>query len=586
MAKNTAVNKTSRKKSPKLSIVIPAYKEEKNIYRTIDTIVKAHDCLNYSYEVIVVVDGSPDKTAEKAREHKSKNVRVFEYHPNHGKGYALKFGTTKAIGDIITFTDAGGDFDPKQFDKFVQLMEIFDADFVLGSKRHPASRVNYPLKRRIFSKIYQMMIRILFGLNVTDTQAGLKFLKRDIAKDVMPRVLVKQYAFDLEMLVIAHQLGYHRVFEAPIELDFNAVGSGINFKTIRKMIIDTLAVFYRAKILNYYRRSSEEKNMMIEKQAVAKTEKYLGKNYLIAGGAGFLGANMAKKILDNGGKVLVIDNLQTGNVRNLAELKKYKKFSFKKFDICQPLKFCGKFDFVLNYACPASPPKYYLDPIKTLETCSIGTENLLKFALKNDARFFHTSTSEVYGDPLEHPQKESYAGNVQAYCKRSCYDEGKRYAEALIYQGRNQKGINTGVIRIFNTYGPLMDPDDGRVISNFIKQALKGDDITIQGTGRQTRSFCFVDDQIDAQLKFIHSDLEGPINVGNPVEFTMLELAEKVIKLTNSKSKIIYVPAAVSDPKMRKPDITKAKKQLDWKPKITLDEGLKRTISWFKNIGY
>ncbi|MCX6810273.1 MAG: GDP-mannose 4,6-dehydratase [Candidatus Berkelbacteria bacterium] len=315
-------------------------------------------------------------------------------------------------------------------------------------------------------------------------------------------------------------------------------------------------------------------------------KKYSNKNYLIAGGAGFLGANMAKRILENGGQVLVIDNLQTGNSRNLAELKKFKKFSFKKHDICQPLKFGGNFDFVLNYACPASPPKYYLDPIKTLETCSLGTENLLKFALSNDARFFHTSTSEVYGDPLEHPQKESYAGNVQSYSMRSCYDEGKRYAEALIYQARHQKGINTGIVRIFNTYGPLMDPDDGRVVSNFIKQALSGDDITIQGSGKQTRSFCFVDDQIDAQLKFIHSDLEGPINIGNPVEFTMLELAEKIIKLTDSKSKIVHIPPAISDPKMRKPDISLAKKQLNWTPKIVLDEGLKRTVDWFKSIEY
>jgi glycosyltransferase involved in cell wall biosynthesis len=250
---------TRRAKHPKLSIVIPAYKEEKNIYRTIDKIVKVHDRLNYSYEVIVVVDGSPDRTAQEAKRHKSKFVKVHDCHPNKGKGHALKYGTAWAEGDIITFTDAGGDFDPAQFDKCVKLMEIFDADFVLGSKRHPASKVNYPAKRRMFSKIYQMMIKILFGLNVTDTQAGLKFLKREVAKDVVPRALVKQYAFDLEMLVIANQLGYRRVFEAPIEMDFNAVGSGINTKTIKKMITDTLAVFYRSKILNYYRKQQKDK---------------------------------------------------------------------------------------------------------------------------------------------------------------------------------------------------------------------------------------------------------------------------------------------------------------------------------------
>jgi glycosyltransferase involved in cell wall biosynthesis len=248
------------KKAPKLSIIIPAYKEEKNIYSTIDRIVRVHERLSYTYEVVVVVDGSPDKTAEKARAHKSKNVFVHTYKTNRGKGYALKYGTNKARGEIITFTDAGGDFDPVQFDKCVKLLEIFDADFVLGSKRHPASKVNYPAKRKLFSKIYQLMIKILFGLNVTDTQAGLKFLKRKVAKDVVPRALVKQYAFDLEMLVIAHQLGYRRVFEAPVELDFNAIGSGINFKTIKKMITDTLAVFYRARILDYYRKSGKNKS--------------------------------------------------------------------------------------------------------------------------------------------------------------------------------------------------------------------------------------------------------------------------------------------------------------------------------------
>ncbi|TSC93642.1 MAG: dTDP-glucose 4,6-dehydratase [Candidatus Berkelbacteria bacterium Athens1014_28] len=569
---------------PKLSIIIPAYNEEKNIYQTIDRIVKVHDRLGYDYEVLVVVDGSPDKTATVAKSHRSKNLRVLSYQPNRGKGYALKYGTSHALGEIITFTDAGGDFDPKQFDKFVKLLEIFDADFVLGSKRHPASKVNYPRRRRIFSKIYQLMIKILFGLNVTDTQAGLKFLKRDVARDVVSRALVKQYAFDLEMLVIAHQLGYKRIFEAPIELDFNAVSSGINFKTIKKMIIDTLAIFYRARILNYYRKQKMIKEKTQKIQKIGK--KLVGRNYLIAGGAGFLGANLTKKILEEGGQVVVVDNLQTGNIRNLGELKKFKNFRFKKWDICQPLKIRDHFDYVLNLACPASPPKYYLDPIKTLETNSIGTENLLKFANKNNARFFHTSTSEVYGDPKEHPQKESYSGNVEPYAMRSCYDEGKRYAEALIYQAQHQKNVNTGVVRVFNTYGPMMDPDDGRVVSNFVKQALSGEDITIQGSGRQTRSFCFVDDLVEVMMKFIHSDLEGPINIGNPKEFTILELAKKVIELTGSKSKIIHIEPAISDPKIRRPDITLVKKLLGWQPKIELEEGLKRTIDWFSEIGF
>lgn len=308
------------------------------------------------------------------------------------------------------------------------------------------------------------------------------------------------------------------------------------------------------------------------------------KKYLIAGGAGFLGANLTKAILSEGGRVLVLDNLQTGNKRNIKIFKGEKNFSFKKHDIRRPIKVSEKFDYVLNLACPASPPKYYLDPVQTLETCSIGTKNTLDFALKNKARYFFTSTSEVYGDPLENPQKETYFGNVQPYTKRSCYDEGKRYAEALIFQYRNTKKLNTGVIRIFNTYGPLMDPDDGRVVTNFIKQALSDQDITIQGTGKQTRSFCFVDDQISAQMKFIHSELEGPINIGNPGEITMLELARKIIKLTRSKSKIIYLPPALSDPKKRNPDISQAKKLLGWKPHTAIDDGLVKTIEWFKSL--
>jgi len=241
--------------NPKLSIIIPAYKEEKNIYKTINDILKSHDVLEYEYEVIVVVDGSPDNTAKEARRHKSKKVTVHEYFPNHGKGHALKFGTQKAKGDIITFVDAGGDFDPKQFDKCVRLMEVFDADFVIGSKRHPASKVKYPFKRRVFSWGYHTIVKILFGLRVTDTQTGLKFMKKRVAKNVMPRILVKQYAFDLEMLVIAWQFGHRRIFEAPVEMEFNDLGSSVaNFGAIKKMFVDTLAIFYRAKILNYYRK--------------------------------------------------------------------------------------------------------------------------------------------------------------------------------------------------------------------------------------------------------------------------------------------------------------------------------------------
>lgn len=245
--------------NPKLSIIIPAYKEEKVIYKTINEILEAHDILDYDYEVIVVIDGSPDRTEQEARRHKSEKVHVYSYAKNHGKGYALKFGTDKAVGQVVTFADAGGDFDPKQFDKCVRLMEIFDADFVIGSKRHPASKVDYPPARKFLSWCYQKMIRVLFNLNITDTQTGLKFLKKNVAKDVMPRLLVKSFAFDLEMLVIASQLGYNRIFEAPVEMKFNATGTGANnLGAIKSMFIDTLAIFYRARILNYYRKLKDQ----------------------------------------------------------------------------------------------------------------------------------------------------------------------------------------------------------------------------------------------------------------------------------------------------------------------------------------
>lgn len=241
-------------KLPKLSIVIPAYNEGKNIYKTVDQIVRCHDDLDYDYEVIVVDDGSKDNTIAEAKRHHSAKVKVVSYGQNHGKGYALKYGTMKATGDVITYTDAGGDFNPEQFDKFIKVLEAFDADMVIGSKRHPASKVDYPLKRRFFSWGYHKFVNTVFGLHVTDTQAGLKVLKTSVAKKIMPLLLVKRYAFDLEMLVVANQLGFHRLFEAPVELSFNNVVSGINYRQILKMFTDTLAIFYRARILNYYRK--------------------------------------------------------------------------------------------------------------------------------------------------------------------------------------------------------------------------------------------------------------------------------------------------------------------------------------------
>jgi glycosyltransferase involved in cell wall biosynthesis len=245
---------------PKLSIIIPAYKEERSIRQTVERIVEVYDKLPYSYEVLVVVDGSPDQTAAEAKKVNSENVKVYEYSPNQGKGYAIKYGVEKAIGKIITFTDAGGDFNPEQFDKYVSLMELFDADIVIGSKRHPASRVNYPLVRRIYSRCYQLLIRLLFGLKVTDTQTGLKFFKSNVAKTIFPKALVKQYAIDLELLVIAQQYGFKRIFEAPVELEFNTEGGGAaTIRAIWKMFVDTLAVFYRSRILNYYQQSNQEK---------------------------------------------------------------------------------------------------------------------------------------------------------------------------------------------------------------------------------------------------------------------------------------------------------------------------------------
>lgn len=309
--------------------------------------------------------------------------------------------------------------------------------------------------------------------------------------------------------------------------------------------------------------------------------------YLISGGAGFIGSNLTSKLLEKpSNQVICLDNLITGSKTNIKEFLLNKNYQFKNLDISKPFNINEKIDYVLNLACPASPVDYRKNPIETLEVSSIGTKNMLELAKKNKARFFHTSTSEVYGDPLEHPQKESYWGYVNSYGERSCYDEAKRYAEALIYYYRHDFGVNTGIIRIFNTYGPKMKPFDGRVVSNFIRQVLAGEDITVYGTGKQTRSFCYVDDQIDAQIKMIHSNLEGPINIGNPGEFTILDLAHKVIELTKSKSKIIYSSLPKDDPAQRRPDISLAKKELNWKPKINLDSGIKKTIEWFKSIGY
>ena len=306
------------------------------------------------------------------------------------------------------------------------------------------------------------------------------------------------------------------------------------------------------------------------------------KQYVISGGAGFLGSHLTEKLLQEGSNVTVLDNLCTGVMENIKAFQANPNFRFIEHDITKPIDIDGPVDFVCNLASPASPPNYFKIPLETLETNSIGTRNMLELAKEKQARFFHTSTSEVYGDPTVHPQPETYFGNVESYCKRSCYDEGKRYAEALIYIYRHNYGVNTGIIRIFNTYGPRMLGFDGRVVSTFIRQALANQSITIQGGGQQTRSFCYVDDQVEGMNKMIHSDEEGPINIGNPGEFTILELAQKVIDLTHSRSKIIHIEAAPSDPKQRKPDIALAKQKLNWQPQVNLEQGLAKTITWFK----
>lgn len=307
---------------------------------------------------------------------------------------------------------------------------------------------------------------------------------------------------------------------------------------------------------------------------------------LIAGGAGFLGTNLTRRLLREGHRVTVLDNFVTGKKENLADLAGDLNLQLIEQDIVQVLPDLEqKLDVVVNMACPASPPAYQGMPLETLRVCSLGTENLLKLAVKSQARFVHASTSEVYGDPLIHPQKENYWGNVNPYGARSMYDEGKRYAESLIWVYRRKYGLNSGIVRIFNTYGPYMRPDDGRVITNFLRQGLKGEPLTVYGDGTGTRSFCFMDDQIEGWMKMIQSGVEGPINIGNADEFSIMELAEKVSKLFAHQPQIVFKSKPADDPARRRPDISKAKELLGWEPKIPLEEGLKLTLQWLKSIG-
>jgi len=307
---------------------------------------------------------------------------------------------------------------------------------------------------------------------------------------------------------------------------------------------------------------------------------------LVAGAAGFLGSHLVDALLAKGNRVVAVDNFVTGNRANLDHLKNNANFQFIEHDIIEPLPESitqNTYQAIANLACPASPIDYQEKPIATLRVCSTGAENLLMLAKRDNARFTHTSTSEVYGDPHEHPQTEKYWGNVNSYGERSCYDEGKRYTEALIFSYRKMYQVNSGITRIFNTYGPRMRPSDGRVMTNFIKQALKGEDITVYGDGSQTRSFCYVDDQIAGQMAMLESDLEGPVNIGNPTEFTIKQLAELVIQLTDADVKIIYEPLPSDDPTRRRPDISKAKSELNWEPNISLEVGLSKMIEFMKS---
>jgi UDP-glucuronate decarboxylase len=308
------------------------------------------------------------------------------------------------------------------------------------------------------------------------------------------------------------------------------------------------------------------------------------KTSLVAGGAGFIGSHLCEALLKKGHKVVAVDSLISGRKSNLnsAVFTKYKKqFSFLKKDIIKP--FDVKCDFVFNFASPASPPHYQLHSIYTLRTGSEGTRNLLEIAKRHQARFLHASTSEVYGDPAVHPQPETYWGNVNTIGVRSCYDEAKRYAEALIMEYWRKEGVDTRMIRIFNTYGPRLDPNDGRVISNYIKQALRGEPLTVFGDGKQTRSFQYVDDLVIAIQKVMFTPgLAGEVfNTGNPGEFTMIQAAKLVRKITRSPSKIVFRDLPKDDPTRRKPDITKIKRRLGWSPKIKFEDGLKRTIAWY-----
>lgn len=307
------------------------------------------------------------------------------------------------------------------------------------------------------------------------------------------------------------------------------------------------------------------------------------KRILVTGGAGFLGSHLCERLLSEGHEVICLDNFFTGNKRNVLKLLGNTNFEIMRHDVIQPVY--AEVDWIFNMACPASPIHYQRDPVRTIKTSVMGALNTLGLAKRNGARILQASTSEVYGDPKVHPQSEDYRGAVNPIGIRACYDEGKRTAETLFFDYHRQHKIDIRVVRIFNTYGPRMSENDGRVVSNFIIQALKGEDITVYGDGSQTRSFCYVDDLIDGIIRMMYAEnFTGPVNIGNPRESTILELAEIILNLTGSKSKIVYKPLPSDDPIQRCPNISLAKEKLDWSPKVKLEDGLKATIEYFRSL--
>jgi UDP-glucuronate decarboxylase len=309
------------------------------------------------------------------------------------------------------------------------------------------------------------------------------------------------------------------------------------------------------------------------------------KTILIAGGAGFIGSNLCRRVLQENNKVICLDNLFTGKMSNIQELLSHDNFKFINHDIIEPITTISEnIDEIYHLACPASPPKYQIDPIYTLKINFIGTTNLLELAREKNSRILFSSTSEVYGEPEKSPQREDYRGNVNTVGIRSCYDEGKRVAETLVMDYHNKYGVDTRIVRIFNTYGPYMDKDDGRVVTNLIRQMLNNEDITIYGDGTQTRSFCYIEDQIEGQIRLMNSDYYLPVNIGNPREITINKLCEILKTLINTQSNISYHPLPLDDPTNRRPDIELARKLLDWQPETDIINGLKKTINYMKTI--